>query len=366
MRVGFHDPYLAILGGGEKYLLSMLELVADEVAGAHIRVFSPTRPDARSWERVGVRVAPDAFAWQRAGMLDVTRHSVGLDLFVTLTNHFPPLSLARRSAAIVQFPFAARGRGPRAVDRRLRLRSYDTVLCYSHFVREHIAARLGIRDAVVVAPPVDTDAAAPGPKRDRILAVGRFFPAADANNKKHEVLIDAFARLHPHAAGWELHLAGGCHDDPGSLAHLAALRERATGLPIVFHPNAEPAELARLYAEAALFWHATGHGEHRPERLEHFGITTVEAMAWGCVPLVPALGGQLEIVADGRNGRLWRSVDELVETSLVLIRDPAATVALAASAVADARRFTTTRFREQVRRHVLEPAIAGRRGRTRG
>jgi glycosyltransferase involved in cell wall biosynthesis len=359
MRVGFHDPYLAILGGGEKYLLTILEQVADEDPDAGIVVFAPSRPDPARWERLGVHVAPGAFRWLQAGPLEVTRRSARLDLLVTITNHFPPLSLARRSVAIVQFPFAGLG-GARGLERRLRLRSYDTILCYSEFVREHIAARLGIADAVVISPPVDTGAAAPGPKGRSVIAVGRFFPATDANNKKHGVLIDAFARLCTQADGWRLNLVGGLHDDPGSHAYLAGLREQAAGLPVSFHPNAEPAEVARLYGDAALFWHATGFGETQPERLEHFGITTVEAMAWGCVPVVPALGGQLEIVADGRNGRLWRSVDELVGASLELIRDPERAAVLRAAAVADAQRFTKSRFREQVRERVLDPAgVAG-------
>jgi glycosyltransferase involved in cell wall biosynthesis len=353
MRVGFHDPYLAILGGGEKYLLSILEQVCDETP-AEVTVLSPERPDPAAWERLGVHVAPAAFRWARSGMLGVTPRSRGLDLLVTITNHFPPLSLARRSVAIVQFPFAELS-GVRGVERRLRLRSYDTILCYSEFVREHIARRLGL-DAVVIPPPVDIDVPVRGDKSRGIVAVGRFFRARDANNKKHGVLIEAFARLVAVDPGVELHLAGGCHIDPGSQAYLAALREQAAGLPVSFHPNAPSAELEALYGAASLFWHAAGHGETRPERFEHFGITTVEAMARGCVPLVPALGGQLEIVTDGRNGRLWHDIGELVAGSLELLRDPAHAATLRAAAIADAGRFSKERFRERVRRSVLAPA----------
>jgi glycosyltransferase involved in cell wall biosynthesis len=355
MRVGFHDPYLAILGGGEKYLLTILEQVAAEAPDAELVVYSPQRPDPARWERLGVHVGARRFRWAPAGSLGVTRRSPRLDLLVAITNHFPPLSLARRSAAIVQFPFEP-ATGARGIERRLRLRSYDTILCYSDFVREHIAARLGIDDAVVVSPPVDVARAEPRAKDRSIIAVGRFFPAADANNKKHGVLIDAFARLQDRAEGWHLHLAGGCHDDPGSQAYLEELRQQAAGLPVTFHPNAEPAALADLYGRAALFWHAAGHGESRPERLEHFGITTVEAMAYGCVPVVPALGGQLEIVQDRRNGRLFATVDELVAATLELIADPAGAEALRSAAVADAQRFTKERFRERIRQQVLQPA----------
>lgn len=352
-RIGIFNPYPSGLGGGEKYLYTILE-EAVQIPGADVVLFSPAAPDIERWRELNVKVEPGSFRWRRAGMLSVTPRTRGLDLFVAITNHFPPLSLARRSAVIIQFPFA------RLRDRKgrlgsLRLRSYDTVLCYSDFVRRAIIERLEIEAPLVIAPPVDTARASPGDKGPNVLAVGRFFPSAHGNNKKHDVLIEAFRRLaeDPRSAGWTLHLAGGCHDDPGSQQHLRDLRLRAQDLPVNFYVNAESRELAALYAQSALFWHAAGHGETQPERFEHFGITTVEAMAHGCVPIVPALGGQTEIVADGRNGRLWRSVDELVSISAELMEDPQSTQALAAAAARDAQRFGKEHFLEQVREQLL-------------
>jgi glycosyltransferase involved in cell wall biosynthesis len=235
------------------------------------------------------------------------------------------------------------------------------VLCYSDFVRRALIERLEIPDPLVVPPPVDIARGEPGPKGPRVIAVGRFFPSADGNNKKHDVLIEAFRRLHadPRSDGWELHVVGGCAADPGSQGYLRDLRRLAEGLPVRFHPNASAEELDRLYRESALFWHAAGHGETRPERFEHFGITTVEAMAYGCVPVVPALGGQLEIVNDGRNGRLWRSVDELVEITAGLIDDARSAETLRAAAVRSAERFSRERFLERVRGELLTPMQNG-------
>jgi glycosyltransferase involved in cell wall biosynthesis len=365
-RIGIFNPYPSGLGGGEKYLYTILE-EAVRTPGADVILMSPARPDLGRWRELNVDVKPNAMRWRRAGQLSVTPHTRGLDLFVAIANHFPPLSLARRSAVVVQFPFAfLRDPGGlprrlgflRAAERRVRLRSYDTVLCYSEFVRRAIIERLEIPAPVVIAPPVDTERAKPGRKGRNVIAVGRFFASALGNNKKHDVLIEAFRRLtaDPRSAGWTLHLAGGCQDDPESQQHLRDLRIRARDLPVRFYVNAEGGELAGLYAESTLFWHAAGHGETRPERFEHFGITTVEAMAHGCVPVVPALGGQPEIVADGRNGRLWRSVDELVAISAELMADPAATQALAAAAVRGAERFSKERFLQQIRTQLLEPA----------
>lgn len=353
--VGFFNPYPSGLGGGEKYLYTILE-EAVRTPGIDATLFTPQPPATESWPNLNVHVDADAFRRRRAGPLSVTPRTRGLDLFVAIANHIPPLSLARRSVAIIQFPFTDLGGTVRRLERRLRLRSYDAVLCYSDFVRQALVERLEIEHPVVLHPPVDTERATPGAKGPSVIAVGRFFPSADGNNKKHDVLIEAFRRLSadPRGAGWELHLAGGCADDPGSRAYLEDLRRRAEGLSVTFHPNASSDTLDRLYASSALFWHAAGHGETRPERFEHFGITTVEAMAYGAVPIVPALGGQLEIVDDGRNGRLWHSVEELAASTAELIADPPAAARLREAAVADAARFSRERFLARVRAELLD------------
>ena len=149
---------------------------------------------------------------------------------------------------------------------------------------------------------------------------------------------------------------GGVHADPSSTAHLEALRERARGLAVHFHPNADAAELEDLYRRGALFWHAAGYGESRPERREHFGITTVEAMAHGCVPIVVSLGGQREIVSDGRNGRLWSTVDELISVTTELMGDQEQAERLGAEAVSGALRFSKEIFLANIRRSILAPA----------
>ena len=74
------------------------------------------------------------------------------------------------------------------------------------------STRLDVRAPRVIAPPVDLPREVEAvPKERKVIAVGRFFPAADANNKKHDVLIGAWRRLADGggAEGWELHLVEG-------------------------------------------------------------------------------------------------------------------------------------------------------------
>lgn len=364
-RVAFHAPYLYVLGGGEKYLLTILEEVT-RASDTDVTIVSPTPPNVDSWHRLNVRVDPDRLSWQRADARSVTRLSLGVDLLVAMTNYLPPLSLARHSVAVVQFPGEALhiAGGPtllRWCQGRIRLASYDSILCYSDFVHSWIERRLGV-DSTVVAPPVDLPEEVTGGLKDPlVVAVGRFNPDVHSNNKKHDVLIEAWAQLAPRLEpnGWQLHLAGGLGDDQPSREYIARLRSKAADLAVRFHPNMDWAALANLYRRSTLFWHATGYGETQPERFEHFGITTVEAMAHGCVPIVFAAGGQLEIVQDGKDGRLWRSADELVSITETLIARPDELFRTAAAGRVTAAAFGKERFLERIRESVLRPAGIG-------
>jgi glycosyltransferase involved in cell wall biosynthesis len=129
------------------------------------------------------------------------------------------------------------------------------------------------------------------------------------------------------------------------------VRAAAAGYPILLHVNAPFAELRRLTASAQIFWHATGYGEDDeqvPERMEHFGITTVEAMAAGCVPVVIGKGGQVEIVEHGVSGLVWQTLPELQTCTRALIDDPALRGRLASGARQRSRAFGMDRFRQDV------------------
>jgi len=367
VKVGFYSPSLQIAGGGEKYFLTVME-EAVKRSQDEVVLMSPTPPSPGDWERLGIAVAPESFSWRRTADRTLIRGTRDLDLFVCM-RLVPPLSHAARSVAIVQFPardlFTIRhSRSPQAAARVLRdalerwiVSAYDLIVCYSDFVWRYAAAYLGRSDAVVISPPVDP-ATATWPKEPLILGVGRF-----TEMKRQDVLIDAFHQLLrslPADTPWQLHLAGGLSPDADPQQYMAHLRRLADGLPVVFHPNASLATLRGLYERASIFWHAAGlDSEHIPIRQEHFGITTVEAMNHGCVPVVIALGGQPEIVTDGINGRLWRSLDELVAQTLELISSPHQRASLGRMAARSGERFAIERFRQQAREIIL-PSVASR------
>ena len=175
-----------------------------------------------------------------------------------------------------------------------------------------------------------------------ILSVGRFFLPGTGHNKKQLEMVTAFRDLVARggAEGWEYHLVGGCA--PEHRPYLDQIRAVAAGLPVVLHPDASGAELGDLYARASIFWHAAGLGEdpeRHPDRYEHFGITTVEAMSAGAVPVVIDAAGQVEIVEHGATGYRFAGLDDLVSHTERLIADPAWRAALSAAAERRAHDF---------------------------
>src|SRR2546422_1989233 len=76
---------------------------------------------------------------------------------------------------------------------------------------------------------------------------------------------------------------------------------------------------------------------------EHFGITIVEAMAAGCVPLVHDSGGPREIVSDAV-GFKWNSIDEAVAKVSSLIEDDGLRRKLSNAAISRAQQFGPEEF----------------------
>jgi glycosyltransferase involved in cell wall biosynthesis len=181
--------------------------------------------------------------------------------------------------------------------------------------------------------------------------VGRFFDQDFGHSKKQLELVRAFRTLVSRGlTGWDLHLVGGCQQSHAD--YLGRVRAEAQGLPVHFHIDASGKELRDLYRRASIYWHAAGFGEserRHPERLEHFGISTVEAMGAGAVPIVVGKAGQGEIVQHGVSGYHFRSLSDLASRTRQLAVDRALRQRLAAEARRQANAFSTEHFAAQVR-----------------
>ena len=221
--------------------------------------------------------------------------------------------------------------------------SYGRLVSNSEFTRGWVQRYWGA-DTSVLCPPVTLQPA--GEKEPIILNVGRFFAADQGHSKKQLELVRAFRRLHDAGGrGWTLHLVGGCAAD--GQPYLEAVRSAAEGYPVELHVNTSGETLRDLYRRASIYWHASGLGEdarRHPDRLEHFGITTVEAMSAGAVPVVVGLAGQLETVRHGVDGYHFDTIDELVALTRALVEDPDDLRRMSASARRRAADFSVQAF----------------------
>jgi glycosyltransferase involved in cell wall biosynthesis len=236
--------------------------------------------------------------------------------------------------------------------------TYRVIWTTSAFAQKWIT-KYWHRGSEVLYPPLDSEQFRVGEKTPTILSVGRFF--AGHHNKKHLEMIWVFQELVDHGLeGWEFHLAGNMAKGEEHERYFQAVCQAAEGYPIYIHKEISYHELIDLYAKSAIYWHAGGYGENErrePEKFEHYGITTVEAMASGCVPVVIGKGGQPEIVQHNVDGFLWNRVSELKAYTLRLVHDEALRAKLSKAAVISCRKFSRQNFEnkiDQFKQHLAD------------
>ena len=302
------SPYFDHLGGGERYMLaagSALESLGyqvyfswdnlDEISAMAsmlgIALLSPT---------LDIPIKDLYFSHNPLKMYLATK---GYDVVFYLSDGSLPLLGARRNILHMQVPFHAVG--GKSLKNSLKKSFISAFVVNSQFTKQVVDAEFGFSSTVLYPPVIPVP---PGSgKENLILSVGRFEPSL--NTKHQDVLIEAFAQLLQSYPDWKLVLAGGSSSDQW----LNKLQSMAVGLNIEFYPNASHQVLTQLYQRAKLYWHAAGFNvdeTKNPELTEHFGISTVEAISAGCIPLVVPYGGQREIVAPSQLH--WQTVQELI------------------------------------------------------
>ena len=209
--------------------------------------------------------------------------------------------------------------GPRKFFRE-ELESYDQILSNSKYTKKWIAQYWGLNTPVVYPPVTIEDYPVSGKQQKWIVSVGRFF--VGGHSKKQLEMVEAFRALHKELPDWELHLVGSVNDTQIHRAYYEKVVAAAKDLPVIIHENASFEELTSVLSKSRIYWHATGldiDEEKHPVMLEHFGLTVVEAMAAGCIPVVINKGGPAEIARDV--GYTWNTLEELIHITKHLAQD---------------------------------------------
>lgn len=317
------DRYFDTLGGGERYLLTVaLALISH---GYDVEIAWENRQNLIAAEkRFGfdlnkIKLNADAFDlfFIKSDLLTRYRFTKNYDLIFWISDGTIPLLFSKKNLIHFQVPFTQLGGN--IFFNQIKSAFVYKYIYNSKFTEEIIERQLHSGKGIVLYPPIATKEFSNHTAKEKlILSVARFDSPSHA--KRQDVLIHAFSLLNKKAPDYQLILAGG---QMGDEKQLNDYQRQAKGLPVKFLISPDFEKLKNLYAKAKFFWHAAGFEINEavePEKTEHFGMTTVEAMAAGCVPVVIGKGGQKEILADG-SGVLCQTAENIASETLKLIND---------------------------------------------
>lgn len=347
MKIGLYSPYLNMLGGGEKYFFDIASMLGEN---HDITIFgdSALKQKAKDIFHIsldGIRFIPRE-TLAGAGTFNRYRQISRFDAFFYMSDGSIFYPSAKKNFLIIQSPVHF---PPQTLGNVLKLRNWR-IICYSKFMADVIQKKYK-KVASILLPCVErTDPKGKSQKKEKIiLTVGRFFPYP--HSKRHDVLIDAFRLLlNAGLKGWKFIIIGG-FTEKGGMEILEDLKKRSRELPIEIHTNVSYSVLTSYYKKATFYWHAAGCGENldlHPERAEHFGITTIEAMRMGTIPLVFDGGGQRDIVIHGTSGYLWKTPEELIRLTAYINRDSSLRMKLSHNAIIRSQEFSCSNFYENL------------------
>jgi glycosyltransferase involved in cell wall biosynthesis len=342
MKAAVYNPYLDSLGGGERYTSSFAK-VLKEIGYSVDMQWKDTSIKDKLEKRFGL----DLSGINRTP--DIKRGDA-YDLCFWLSDGSIPLLRARKNILHFQFPF--KDVGGKSLLNKMKLFRVSKIVCNSYFTKGFIDKEYGVSSDVIY-PPVDVDLIKPKRKENIILYVGRFSQLEQAKNQ--HVLIQAFKSFYKRGYNdWKLILAGGVEVGVGD--YIKKLEKNARGYPINIIRSPKLDSLKSLYGKAKFFWSAVGFGvneDKQPQKVEHFGISLVEAMSAGSTVVAYNAGGYKEIIADGRNGYLWNKKSQLVNKTIDLIGSKSLMNKISKKAQIDSKIYEYERFATQVEEIII-------------
>lgn len=345
MKIGIFDPYLDTLGGGERYVAQIAKCLLSE---HDISLFWDEKniligiKDRFGLDLSGVRVEKNIFS-ERTTFINRVLSSRNYDAIFYISDGSFPLLLSKSVFPILQFPLTPQSQS--ALKKKIKFNNIKAILCYSGFVKKSLEGMFP-SDVKVVYPPVSIFGRKEG-KENIILSVGRF--TKENNRKNQEVLIDLFSSHRDEFKGWKLILAGGVLEDDEDFVE--NLKKKIKSDQIDIFPNTSYEKLVGFYQKAKIYWHAAGYGsdlQTSPKLAEHFGITCVEAMGAGCVPIVFSGGGLVEIIQDGVNGFTWENPKELLQKTQKMIESNESFKMMSSAAENRAKDFSVDKFCQEI------------------
>lgn len=334
-----YNPYLDTLGGGERYTLTFAKVLAESGYDVDIE-WSDVEIKEKLSTRFGLKLPSNI------RIVNTVNRGENYDMIFYVADGSIPILRSRKNYLHFQVPFY--GVNGKSLLNRMKLFRIEKIICNSNFTKKVIDGEYNV-DSDVLYPPVATDLYRPKRKINQICYIGRFSQLTQ--NKGHDILIQEFKELIKKSVfrEWKLVFAGGV--EVGSDEYLKDLKSKAVGLNVEFVESPKVETLKKIFGESKIFWSGAGYGVDEiknPEKAEHFGITLVEAMSAGCVPIVYNAGGPKEIITNGENGYLWNKGSDLIRMTENAINVKGLFARISKNAILSSKRFSYEEFKKTV------------------
>lgn len=327
-----YNDYLSTLGGGERsalcYALALRDLGFTTVVGCRGRI-------------PAVSVMEDLFGEDLSGIAFEAVHGesaaaffkpAGVSVWVNHTYMSFEPNPGRLGLYSLMFP--QQGLDARSDKRQLTaLSTYQHFLSNSSFTELYGRAlwKIPQKKSLVLHPPISRTHIAKSReatlqlakgglgKKKQFVHVGRFNPGS--HNKNQKVLMEAFLEASARDARlseWAFVFVGNVNEDPASRAYHAECQELASrsGGRIRIEASVPFHRLTVLLEESFSYVHGTGAFEapgQSPSVCEHLGLSILEGMSAGCLPLVYGRGGIFDFLTPGKSGFFYLTPEGLAE-----------------------------------------------------
>ncbi len=349
MNIGIYSPYLSTLTGGEKYIFTSASCLSKE---HRVSIFWD---DPQILEKASekfnldlskVIIVPNIFNNNTSFVSRIVK-TLKFDRIVYLSDGSIPIVGCR---LLVHFQFPVEWLNTNSFSFLFKKSRITKIICNSYFTKHFIDRKFNTQ-SYVLYPPASTNTDDIKKKEKLILTVGRFSMLPNGTDfKKLAFLVESFKKFQKkRLKGWKMAIVTSVQDD--ALSNFEEFERGIKSSYVKVYKNATHETIMDLYQKASVYWHATGYGEDLskyPERAEHFGISTVEAMSYGAIPIVINAGGQTEIVKNGENGFTWEAEEDLIKLTHKLAVDSKLFDRIQESSIESSKRFTKDRFCEEL------------------
>ena len=364
-KICLYDHAMQFIGGGQKYGLTIAEAVQNDMDVTLITNKHVTIKDLESWynlklNKCSLKIIPleinkndklinpsQAEHSPKNPFAPVEDEVLNHDIFINV-NMVPHVNaLALKNIFICHFPDGIK-------DNFFYPDKYQMLVANSKYTHGWIQKKWDLKSTNIVYPPIDMKYRGDKhssliKKENIILAVGRFERTGSKKQLEMAKIFCSLYNKYPEILkDWKLVLCGGAIENNNYLTRVKDY-VKSCGCPIELITNITNNDLKKLYSKSKIFWHACGLNVDpikNPNLIEHFGMTTVEAMQNGCVPIVIDGGGQKEIVEQGKNGFRFRNENDLKKHTMNVASNKNLRKKLSDSALESSQKYSKTIFQK--------------------